>query len=305
MKSNKKLRYIAYVRKSSEDKEKQELSHISQITNIKEQFGDLNIVKWMEPESRSAFTPGRPIFNQMIELIENGEADAIVGWHPNRLSRNEIDSAVITYLLRSKLKDLKFCSYNFDNTPEGIMMLQFTMNQGQYESTKQGRDVKRGMETKADTGEKPGRVMPGYMKQPILDENGKFIYNRKKIKTETVKDPERYDIVKQMWQWYLYERLSPQQIWKRVNSELHYKTVTYTGRKDGSVKGGKPMNQSMVYRIFASPFYARQYLHNGVLHKGNYEPMITWDEYKLAQGLLGDKGNQRVGTFEYAVCQHD
>lgn len=57
MKKN-KLRYIAYVRKSAEDKEKQELSHLSQIENIKEKFGDLNIVKWMDPESQSAFTPG-------------------------------------------------------------------------------------------------------------------------------------------------------------------------------------------------------------------------------------------------------
>ncbi len=302
MKSNKGLRYIAYVRKSSEDKEKQELSHISQIENIKEKFGHLNIVKWMPPESRSAFTPGRPIFDEMMDLINKGKADGIVAWHPNRLSRNEVDSGELTFLLRSKLKDLQFCSYNFDNTPEGIMMLQIVMNQGQYESTKQGRDVKRGMETKADTGEKPGKVMPGYMKTPKLDENGKPIIHGKKVITETVNDPERYDIIKQMWKWFLYERLSPQQIWKKANNELHYKTVTYKSRTDGGVKGNNPMNLSMVYRIFASPFYAGQFLHNGVLHDGKYDPMITWDEYKLAQELLGTKANQRVGTFEYAFA---
>ncbi len=89
----------------------------------------------------------------MIEMIKKGEADAIIAWHPNRLSRNEKDSAEITYLLRSQLKDIKFCSYNFDNSPEGIMMLQFTMNQSQYESSKQGKDVRRGMEQKASGGE--------------------------------------------------------------------------------------------------------------------------------------------------------
>ncbi len=305
MKSNKELRYIAYVRKSSEDKEKQELSHISQIENIKEKFGQLNIVKWMEPESRSAFTPGRPIFNEMLDMIDKGQADAIVAWHPNRLSRNEVDSARITYLLRSKLKDLKFCSYNFDNTPEGIMMLQFTMNQSQYESTKQGHDVKRGMATKASTGEKPGKVMPGYMKQPLLDDRGIPIMHGKKIITQTVIDPERYDIVKQMWKWYLYDHLTPRQIWKKVNEDLNYKTVTYKCRKDDSIKGNNPMCLSMVYRIFASPFYAGQLMHKGELHSitsPEFVPMVTWEEYKIAQELLGAKANARAGTFEYAFA---
>ncbi|MGH9857309.1 MAG: recombinase family protein, partial [Acidobacteriota bacterium] len=88
---------------------------------------------------------------------------AIVAWHPNRLSRNEKDSAEVTYRLRGPLKDLKFCSYNFDNSAEGIMMLQMVMNQSQYESSKQGRDVSRGMKQKASTGERPGVVPTGYM----------------------------------------------------------------------------------------------------------------------------------------------
>jgi site-specific DNA recombinase len=141
---NKPLRYIAYVRKSEVREDRQELSHQSQIEEIKQRFPDLNIIKWMVPESASAFKPGRPIFNEMMDMIEHGEADGIVGWHPNRCSRNEIDSARITYMLRDKLKDLKFVSYTFENSAEGIMFLQMTMNQSQYESSKQGRDVSRG-----------------------------------------------------------------------------------------------------------------------------------------------------------------
>jgi DNA invertase Pin-like site-specific DNA recombinase len=44
----------------------------------------LNIVKWMPPESKSAFTTGRPVFNEMMRMIEKGEADGIVAWHPNQ-----------------------------------------------------------------------------------------------------------------------------------------------------------------------------------------------------------------------------
>ena len=176
----KPLRYIAYVRKSEEREERQELSHESQKENIQQYFPDLNIVKWMDYESKSAFHPGRPIFDEMLQLIEDGFADGIVAWHPNRLSRNEIDSGRLTYMLRTKLKDLVFCTYRFDNTPEGILVLQNLMNHSQYESSKQGRDVKRGMETKAMRGERPGQVPQGYIKVPLLDENGVLIKKKEK-----------------------------------------------------------------------------------------------------------------------------
>ncbi len=295
-KSSKGLRYIAYVRKSEEREDRQALSHQSQIARIKEQFSDLKIVKWLEPESKSAFKPGRPVFEEMLEMIENGEAEGIVCWHPNRLSRNEIDSAKITYFLRTKLKDLKFCSYNFDNSPEGIMMLQMVMNQSQYESSKQGRDVKRGMEQKAANGEKPGPVPIGYLKVPVKDYNGNFIVRPKdhKIVTETGNDPERYDYVKKMWNMLLIEGRTPSQIWKTALEEWKF-TTPKTNKT-----GGVLIPKSVVYRIFSNPFYAGYFEHNGILNKGNYEPMISWDDYKTAQDILGRRGNHRVGSFEYA-----
>ena len=295
----KKLRYIAYVRKSSESKEKQELSHLSQIENIKGMFGHLNIVKWMDPESQSAFTTGRPIFREMLDMIKRGEADAIVAWHPNRLSRNEIDSAEITYMLRGALKDMKFCSFNFDNSPEGIMMLQMTMNQGQYESSKQGKDVKRGLKTKAGTGEKPGRVPPGYMKVPKQDASGQVIIRPKdnKIVTETGKDPERYEDIVQMFRLLLSGSYTPSQIWK-----IAYEDMKFIMPKTPKT-GGKLIGKSELYRIFRNPFYAGYFEHNDELYEiksNGYEPMITWEEYKTIQQILGERGNHRVGNFEYA-----
>ena len=307
MKKDKKLRYIAYVRKSSESKEKQELSHLSQIENIKKAYAGLNIVKWMPAESQSAFKPGRPIFMEMLEMIKRGEADGIIAWHPNRLSRNEMDSAEITYMLRGALKDLKFCSYNFDNSPEGIMMLQIVMNQGQYESSKQGKDVRRGMETKAGTGEKPGRVPPGYMKVPKLDANGQVIIRPKdnKVVTVTGKDPGRYEDVKRMWQLLIKDGKTPSEIWKLAVEDWKFITpkTSGTGGKTGKGTGGKLIVKTEVYRIFRNPFYAGFFEHNGTLYpikSPSYEPMVTWEQYQTAQQIMGERGNHRVGKFEYS-----
>ncbi len=294
MKANKPLRYIAYVRKSEERKERQELSHPAQIAEIRQRFPELNIVKWMDPESKSAFTPGRPIFNQMLDMIERGEAEGIVAWHPNRLGRNEHDSARITYNLRGPLKDLKFCSYNFDNSPEGIMMLQLVMNQSQYESSKQGKDVRRGMTQKASMGERPGVVPIGYMKAPLTDELGGMIRNKDKIVTKTVDDPERIDFIKRMWQMLLSGLHTPRQIRKIATEDWNF-----TLRKTAKTGGG-PIGLSSVYRMFNNPFYAGYMMHNGELYKGNHNAVISLEDFDHAQKILGQRGKPRIGANSYA-----
>lgn len=122
--NDQKLKYIIYTRKSTEGDEKQALSIDSQREKAKELFPDLRIVDVLE-EKKSAFTPyNRPVFAEMLERIKRGEAQGIIAWHPDRLSRNEIDGAMITYMIRQKeIVDLKFCSYTFNNSPEGIMFL--------------------------------------------------------------------------------------------------------------------------------------------------------------------------------------
>jgi DNA invertase Pin-like site-specific DNA recombinase len=152
-KQPKTIKYFAYVRKSSEGEEKQALSISSQLDKAKEFFSDLNIVEVLE-EKHSAFKPySRPVFENMIKRIRKGEATGIIAWHPDRLSRNEIDASTVTYLVRTGvIDDLKFGSYNFDNSPEGIMMLQLALSQSQYFSSKLGKDVRRGLEKKFQMG---------------------------------------------------------------------------------------------------------------------------------------------------------
>lgn len=127
--SETKIKYFAYLRKSTEGEERQALSIESQKDKVKEFFSGLDIVDYFE-ERHSAFKPyNRPAFEEMIKRINNGEAQGIIAWHPDRLSRNEIDASTITYLVRTGvILDLKFGSYNFDNSPEGIMMLQLALS---------------------------------------------------------------------------------------------------------------------------------------------------------------------------------
>lgn len=51
-------------------------------------------------EKRSAKVPGRPIFNDMMNRIQRGEADGIICWKLDRLARNPVDDGLVSWLLQ-------------------------------------------------------------------------------------------------------------------------------------------------------------------------------------------------------------
>ena len=97
-----KTRYILYARKSSESEDRQIQSIEDQINRLKQIAKErkLNIIDVMT-EAKSAKKPNnRPVFSEMIGRLENSEANGILCWQINRLSRNPVDSGQIGWLLQ-------------------------------------------------------------------------------------------------------------------------------------------------------------------------------------------------------------
>lgn len=235
------MKYIAYVRKSTEQAERQSLSIPAQKRKIHELFPDITIVKWIE-ESKSAFKPGRVGFDEMISLLESSKAEGIVCWHPDRLSRNEVDAAKLTYGIRTGLIcDLKFGSYFFDNSPEGIMMLQNVMSHSQYYSSKLSKDVKRGNEEQRRRGWLTGQAMEGYLNARSADGLSHGII---------VKDPERFALRRKMWDLMLTRQHSVPQIVEIANKQWGYRT------KGSRKRPASGISRSGLYHMFNNPRYA-------------------------------------------------
>ncbi len=285
--ADKTIKYFMYCRKSTDD-ERQVLSLDSQKTEVLKRFTNLKIIE-LPPESVSAFKPyKRPVFADMIERIKKGEAQGIVSWHPDRLSRNPMDAAQIIYLLDiGAIKDLKFGSYHFDNSPEGKMMLQITMSQSKYSSDKLSIDVKRGLDKKANMGWRPGLAALGYINSKTNPKGEQVIY----------KDPERFHLVKQLWQYILTGNYTVSELLRTANDEWKL-TVPPTKKRPT-----RKLHLSRLYSIFTNPFYYGYYewpkgSDNWI--KGNHKPMITEEEYDHAQILLGRKGRPRPKTHKFA-----
>lgn len=287
-KKEKVTTYFLYCRKSTDEKDRQVLSLGSQETEAVQRFGSLKIIK-LPHESVSAFEPDkRPVFKNMIERIKKGEAQGIIAWHPDRLSRNPKDAAEIIYLLDiGALKDLKFCSYYFDNSPEGKMMLQITLSQSKYSSDKLSKDVKRGMDKKAQSGWRPGLATLGYINSKTNFKGEQVIYN----------DPLRFNRVKQMWQMFLTGNYTVPQIYEVVSNE--WKMLMPATRK----RPERKMQLSCLYKIFTNPFYYGWYewpIGSDNWIQGKHEAMITEKEFNQAQFLLGKKGKQKPHTHRFA-----
>src|SRR3989338_6840504 len=114
------MRYIIYVRKSTEDEDRQVLSIEAQLVELQEYAAKekLEIVS-LFCEAKTAKEPGRTKFAEMLALIERGKADGIISWHPDRLARNSVDGGkIIHFVDRGLIKSLKFPTFWFEATPQ-------------------------------------------------------------------------------------------------------------------------------------------------------------------------------------------
>jgi len=280
-----RLRFAIYARKSTESLERQVMSIEAQVRKAREMFPDVEIVLVIE-ERCSAFEPGRrPLFEQLLADIDAGKLDGIIAWHPDRLSRNEEEAAKVTYRVRKGvIKDLRFCSYHFVNSPEGIMMLQLALSQSQYFSSKLSNDVKRGMEFKAKSGWRPGVAPIGYLNN-VVDHT-------------ITEDPERFELVRRMWDRLLSGLYSPPRIGEMAEFEWGLTTAQHKNL------GGKPLSASGVYRLFRDPFYAGLVRWSGEIYQGKHTPMLTLAEFKAAQAILDGKPNSALNRSRTLV-EHD
>lgn len=278
------MRYFLYARKSTEDEERQALSLQSQQEALHRAFGGNNAVEIVDifEESKSAKTPGRPKFAQMLARIENGEADGIVSWAPDRLARNSIDGGRIVYLLDTGLlKDLKFATYTFENNSQGKFMLSIMFGQSKYYSDALSENVKRGNRSKLERGWRPNRAPLGYRNDPA---------------TKTIlPDPIHFPLVRRMFDMVLARSHSPREIVRIAREEWGF----LTPRSKRS--GGKPIAPSTIYKLLANPFYSGIIEWNGTTYAGSHQPVVTEAEFERVQEILEQRStpHQQRYSFPY------
>ena len=233
-----KIPYFLYARKSSESEDRQVQSIEDQVERLKQLAADLNlnIIK-IYTEAKSAKKPNhRPLFEEVLQRIEKGDALGILCWQINRLSRNPIDSAKVQWLLQQGiLKSIQTIDREY--RPEDNVLL-FSVESGMANQfvLDLSKNVKRGMESKVAKGIYPHTSPAGYLNDVI---NHTIVVDR-----------ERFPLLRRAWDYMLTGNYNPSQIVALLNNEWGYRSLK---RKR---VGGKPMATSCIYNLFGNIFYA-------------------------------------------------
>lgn len=279
----KQIKYCLYARKSTESDERQTMSIDSQIKEMKAMAEREGLhIKDIKQESFSAKQSGcRPVFNQLLHDIRNGDYDGILTWAPDRLSRNAGDLGSLVDLMDlNRLQQIRTFTQSFSNTPNEKFLLMILCSQAKLENDNRGINVKRGIRAKCEMGWRPGAAPIGYV-------NRAFGGVR-----DIVLDTERAPVVKEM-----FER----------SGLLHQSGRTIKDWLDGSgftTKAGAQLSLSQIYRILTNPFYYGYFAYpaGGPLYEGKHQPIITkelFDKVRVRMDQLVPEDKPAWGSKQF------
>lgn len=278
-----KRRYVIYLRKSTDDERKQvrsiddqrkECLALAKRLDIKVRPEDIFEERW------SAKTSGkRKIFNAMMEGFELSKYHGLISWSPDRLSRNMLEGGqIIEHVDLEKIQDLLFCTYAFDNTPNGKMMLGILFATSKQYSDKLAVDVARGITGAIHEGKYVGLIKKGYYADT---DNGRFM-----------PDGVHWQLLRQAVIMRLTEGKTNQEIADFLNAS----NFSFRKHQDDPYRKGK-MDKKTVATMFSDPFYTGAYKYGDNLTNlndtYNFLPLMTPDEFIALGRNISDSFNQK------------
>lgn len=260
------IKYALYARKSTKGEERQERSIPDQIDDCMKREvvpNQLHIVGKPIEEHWSAKEPDvRPKFRAMLDDIKAGKVDGIVAWHPDRLARNMKEAGEIIDLLdKGILKDLRFATSTFENSPTGKMLLGISFVLSKQYSEHLSESVKRGNRRKIEEGIYFDEMKHGY----YISSEGKLY-----------PDGNNFIIIKEAFEKRL-EGAPQLEIARWLN------TQGYTVRRKGKKPKAYTWDKDKVSKLLKDTVYT------GVLKYGNnfvdltefyeFEPVISVEDF--------------------------
>jgi len=283
-----KPKYFLYARKSTEDDDHQVMSIESQLFELRE-FASRENLEILEEfqESKSAKKPGREVFGKMMLKIEKLDGVGILSWHPDRLARNSIDGGRIIYAVdTSKIVSLRFPTFWFEPTPQGLFMLQVAFGQSKYYSDNLKQNVERGFRQKLRRGEWLTNAPFGYVNNPT---------------TRNIEpDPIKSKIIVRAFKEYL------------KSSHTLVSLSKFLALHGVTQKSGKPLVKASVKRMLTNRAYLGFVNHHGEYFPGSFAPILSPTLFEAVQKVLERRAHPRhskishnfpfTGLFRCAEC---
>ncbi|MBU1327409.1 recombinase family protein, partial [Patescibacteria group bacterium] len=212
----------------------------------------------------------------MLSLIEKGKADGIISWHPDRLARNSVDGGkIIHFVDRDLIKSLKFPTFWFEPTPQGLFMLNIAFGQSKYFVDNLRENVKRGLRQKIRNGVWPGWAPVGYLNNP---------------KTRLIDiDREKSGKVKKLFELY------------STGGYTLKSLANWCKEKKLCGNLGKEIAIGNIQKILQNIFYISLMKYRGEIFEGKHEPLISKKLFDKCQEVMSKRGKvQEIRKHNFA-----
>jgi len=278
------MSYVIYARKSSESEDRQVLSIDSQIHELKSLALRHNVaVADVLTEARSAKAPGRPVFNDLMRRVRRGNVQGVLCWKMDRLARNPYDAGLVLQAqLDGKLQ--RIITSDGVKTTDGndrlLGTFEFALATKFIDDLR--ANVKRGNRTRLLNGWPTTRPPAGYLEE------------RQGETVVAVKDPDRFVLIRRLWDLILTGTIRPSRALRILNDEWGFRS------RKTKRRGGGPMSMSGLYSLLRNPFYKGiNQRRNGESYVGKHEPMVSPEEFARVQEILGRKSRARPVDHDF------
>jgi DNA invertase Pin-like site-specific DNA recombinase len=270
-----KPKYFLYARKSTEDDDRQVMSIEAQLFELRElaRKENLEILEEFQ-ESKSAKTPGREVFGEMFAKIEKLDGVGILAWHPDRLARNSVDGGRVIYAVDTrKVVSLRFPTFWFEPTPQGLFMLQVAFGQSKYYSDNLSDNIKRGVRQKLRRGEWLNLAPFGYTNNPKV----------RNIEPH----PTNARVVKLAYEEYA------------KGSHTFISLAQFLADLGVVTRNGTPLAKVSIKRLLTHRVYLGFVKHGQEWFDGNFEPIISPALFEAVQKVLQTKERPRKRKIKH------
>lgn len=284
---------VIYARVSSKEQEEEGYSIPAQLDFLQEyaRAKGLEVIK-VYSESMTAKESGRIEFNKMLDYAKKQRYGCHVIIEKNdRLLRNEDDEALLIRLaVREGVITLHLPKdhiiLNKYSTPHEIFMFHMLCGMSAMYPRNLSREVKKGMDKKAELGDYPAKAPIGY----------------KNVRTNKKKSVIEIDSVNAGYVAKIFELYA--------TGIYSYKSLAERITKDGFYPKNKPCSPKLLEKMLKNPFYIGEFEYNGKRYdNANHTPIITKELFLACKRVREFHENPRKTSHDFLytgliTCSH-
>ncbi len=279
------MKYVLYCRKSSESEDRQILSLDAQERELRATADKLGLeISAIYHESMSAKASGRPIFGNILKLIQQGKVEGIICWKLDRLARNFVDGGqIIDLLQRGVLKSI--WTYEREYLPnDNVLLMAVELGMANQFVRDLSENIKRGNRQKLMEGGWP--------------RNAPFGYKNNRLEKTIEIDETRAKYVQKIFEYYSTGLYSLGDLAKKLYEE---------GLRTQS---GKKVYKSSLQRILTSLIYCGIIHYNGKNYPAKHKALVSKDIFDKCKEIMETGSRPRrkrhvfplTGLFTCGVC---